>query len=56
VNAARALALEDVGVLKSGYRADLAVFDVEDEVELVTRGGNSPLLFSMCNGRVVCPS
>jgi imidazolonepropionase len=42
-NAARALGLDDAGVLASGMRADLAVWDVEHPAELVYRMGFNPL-------------
>ncbi|SOE18284.1 imidazolonepropionase [Hoeflea halophila] len=42
-NAARALGLEDAGQIKSGLRADLAVWDVEHPAELAYRIGYNPL-------------
>ena len=42
-NAARALGLDDVGVLAPGCWADLAVWDVERPAELVYRMGGSPI-------------
>ena len=49
-NAASALGLHDVGAIRTGWRADLAVFDVDDQNDLITRCGRSPLVFSMCEG------
>ncbi|WP_417418386.1 imidazolonepropionase [Hoeflea sp.] len=42
-NAARALGLDDAGQIKSGLRADLAVWDVEHPAELAYRIGFNPL-------------
>lgn len=42
-NAARALGLEDTGQIKSGLRADLAIWDVEHPAELAYRIGFNPL-------------
>ncbi|MEM5494962.1 imidazolonepropionase [Hoeflea sp. AS16] len=42
-NAARALGLNDAGQIKSGLRADLAVWDVEHPAELAYRIGFNPL-------------
>lgn len=42
-NAARALGLTDVGVIESGKRADLAVWDVKHPAELAYRIGFNPL-------------
>jgi imidazolonepropionase len=53
VNAARAVGLKDVGVLEPGQCADIAVFDAEDEIDLVTRAGKSPLVMSMSRGQPV---
>jgi imidazolonepropionase len=41
--AARALGLDDAGVIKPGYRADLAIWDVEHPAELAYRIGFNPL-------------
>jgi len=43
VNAARALARDDLGRLSAGCRADLAVWDVTDPAELTYRMGDAPL-------------
>ncbi|MEM0121122.1 MAG: imidazolonepropionase [Thermoprotei archaeon] len=53
VNSAKALGLGDVGCLNHGYSADISVYDVEDEADLVSRLGRSPLVFSMCRGRPI---
>jgi imidazolonepropionase len=53
VNAAKAVGLKDVGILEPGRCADIAVFDVEDEIDLVTRAGKSPLVMSMSRGQPV---
>ncbi|WP_371224676.1 imidazolonepropionase [Roseovarius sp. 2305UL8-3] len=42
-NAARALGLDDTGVIKVGKRGDLAVWDVETPAELAYRIGYNPL-------------
>jgi imidazolonepropionase len=42
-NAARALGLDDCGVIAPGKRADLAIWDVEDPAELSYRIGVNPL-------------
>jgi imidazolonepropionase len=42
-HAARALGLEDTGLIKNGYRADLAIWDVENPAELAYRIGFNPL-------------
>jgi imidazolonepropionase len=42
-NAARALGLDDCGVIRAGMRADLAVWDVEHPAELAYRIGFNPL-------------
>ena len=42
-NAARALGLEDAGVIRPGFRADLAVWDVAHPAELSYRIGFNPL-------------
>jgi imidazolonepropionase len=43
LNAARALGLEDRGMLATGMRADLNIWDVTDPAELTYRIGNAPL-------------
>lgn len=43
VNAARALGLNDCGVIAAGQRADLAVWNVEHPAELSYRIGFNPL-------------
>ena len=42
-NAARALGLDDTGVIAPGKRADLAVWDVAQPAELAYRIGFNPL-------------
>lgn len=42
-NAARALGLDDCGVVAPGMRADLAIWDVEEPAELAYRIGFNPL-------------
>ncbi|MFV2002784.1 MAG: imidazolonepropionase [Paracoccaceae bacterium] len=42
-NAARALGLQDVGQLRSGFAADLAIWDVDHPAELAYRIGFNPL-------------
>jgi imidazolonepropionase len=43
VHAARALGLQDAGQIAAGFRADLAIWDIEDPAELVYRIGFNPL-------------
>jgi len=42
VNAARALGLSKVGQIKTGFAADLAVWDLTDPAELTYRIGGVP--------------
>jgi len=42
-NAARALGLNDTGMIKAGLRADLALWNVEQPAELAYRMGFNPL-------------
>ena len=42
-HAARALGLEDCGVIAAGARADLAIWDIEHPAELAYRIGYNPL-------------
>ncbi len=42
-NAARALGLKDVGIIKAGMRAELAVWDIKHPAELAYRIGFNPL-------------
>ena len=51
VNAARALGLDDCGVIAPGKRADLAVWDVETPAELAYRIGFNPLRSRIFGGR-----
>ncbi len=51
-NAARALGLSDRGVIASGMRADLAVWDVEQPAELVYRIGFNPLYSRIHGGQL----
>ncbi|TCO69404.1 imidazolonepropionase [Rhodovulum euryhalinum] len=50
-NAARALGLDDCGVIAPGMRADLAVWDVADPAELSYRIGGNPLHARIFGGR-----
>ena len=50
-NAARALGLDDRGVIAAGARADLAVWDVETPAELAYRIGYNPLSERYVAGR-----
>ncbi len=52
-NAARALGLIDSGRIAAGFRADLAVWDVEHPAELTYRIGFNPLHQRWFNGEVV---
>lgn len=51
LNAARALRLDDCGVIAPGKRADLAVWDVETPAELAYRIGFNPLHSRIFGGR-----
>ena len=51
-HAARALGLKDRGVIRSGLRADLAIWDVEHPAELTYRIGFNPLHARMIGGRM----
>ncbi|WP_367178151.1 imidazolonepropionase [Glycocaulis sp.] len=51
INAAKALNLSDCGVIAPGYRADLAVWDVESPAELCYRVGFNPLHQRYFGGR-----
>ena len=50
VNAARALGLDDCGVITPGKRADLAIWDVTDPSELSYRIGFNPLQVRIFGG------
>ncbi|WP_422366270.1 imidazolonepropionase [Pelagibius sp.] len=50
-HAGKALGLDDVGVLRTGARADLAIWDVESPAELSYRIGFNPLWKRMFGGR-----
>ncbi|MGX0974718.1 imidazolonepropionase [Roseovarius sp. MBR-51] len=50
-HAARALGLDDCGMLATGMRADLAVWDVEHPAELAYRIGYNPLWRRIFGGR-----
>jgi imidazolonepropionase len=50
-NAARALGLDDTGVIRAGLRADLAVWDVSHPAELAYRIGFNPLHARYFGGR-----
>ncbi|WP_394690449.1 imidazolonepropionase [Hoeflea sp.] len=49
-NAARALGLDDTGMIKPGLRADLAIWDVEHPAELSYRIGFNPLFKRIFGG------
>lgn len=49
-NAALALGLHDRGIIKEGYRADLAVWDVDHPRELPSRIGPNPLVERVFGG------
>lgn len=51
-NAARALGLPDCGQIKSGMRADLAIWDVEHPAELAYRIGFNPLYRRIIGGQL----
>ncbi len=50
-NAAKALGLDDTGILRSGMRADLALWDVEQPAELAYRIGLNPLYLRLFAGQ-----
>ena len=50
MQAARALGLQDCGILAEGKRADLAVWDVEHPAELAYRIGFNPLYQRLFGG------
>jgi len=50
--AARALGLDDCGVIRTGLRADLAIWNVEQPAELAYRIGFNPLHARMSGGRL----
>ena len=52
INAARALGLKNVGRIAKGYKADLAVWDVQDPAELTYRIGNAPLYKRISGGKL----
>ncbi len=49
-NAALALGLHDRGIVREGFRADLAVWDVDHPRELPSRIGPNPLVERICSG------
>lgn len=49
-NAARALGLDDAGMIEPGKRADIAIWDVEHPAELAYRIGFNPLHKRICGG------
>ena len=51
-NAARALGLSDCGILREGYRADLAVWNVKTPAELSYRMGFNPLHVRIFAGEI----
>ena len=53
-NAAKALGLDDCGVIKQGKRADLAIWDAAAPAELVASIGQNPLIARIFGGRL-CP-
>jgi imidazolonepropionase len=52
LNAARALGLKDRGVIKEGYRADLAVWNVKRPSEFAYRIGFNPLKYRIIGGKL----
>lgn len=52
INAAKALGLKDAGLLKSGMRADLCVWDIEHPAELSYRIGFNPLKQRIFEGQL----
>ncbi|MGR3290735.1 MAG: imidazolonepropionase [Paracoccaceae bacterium] len=54
-NAARALGLKDIGVIKTGMRAELAIWDVNSVAELSYRIGFNPL-YTRIIGGLECPT
>ena len=50
-NAARALGMDDCGVILPGKRADLAVWNVSNPAEMAYRIGFNPLAFRLFGGR-----
>lgn len=51
-NAALALGMDDVGLIKAGTRADLAIWDIEHPAELSYRIGFNPLYKRMFGGKL----
>ena len=51
-NAARALRLDDCGVIAPGRRADLAIWDIAHPAELAYRIGFNPLWKRVFEGRI----
>ena len=51
-NAARALGMRDAGMLRDGYRADLALWDVTHPAELSYRIGFNPLNLRIFGGQI----
>ena len=51
-HAARALGVADSGVIAPGFRADLAIWDVEQPRELAYRIGFNPLYRRIFGGRI----
>ncbi len=52
-NAAKALGLQDTGIIKAGMRADLAVWNVEGPAELAYRIGFNPLHQRIFGGQML---
>ena len=51
-NAARALGIDDTGILRPGMRADLALWNVEHPAELAYRVGFNPLSMRIFGGQI----
>jgi len=51
-NAARALGIRDMGILRPGYRADLALWNVTHPAELSYRIGFNPLNLRIFGGQM----
>ena len=52
INAAKALGLTDCGIIETGKRADLAIWDIEHPAELTYRIGDAPLYHRIFEGQI----
>jgi imidazolonepropionase len=52
-NAAKALGLHDTGMLRTGLRADLALWNVTHPAELAYRVGFNPLFMRIFGGQII---